>query len=129
MLSARTPEHGAGGERREEGRYSMTAFTGSRFRWFAVLVTFLVATVAASAGNSAPAGTRASATTLVDGTTDSITNLDPAGAYDFGTYTLDANVFEHLLDFKNGPKLAPSLATKCVSVGNLATWRCTLRQG
>jgi peptide/nickel transport system substrate-binding protein len=107
----------------------MTAFTGSRFRWFAVLVTFLAATVAASAGNSAPAGARASATTVVDGTTDSITNLDPAGAYDFGTFTLDINVFEHLLDFKNGAKLAPSLATKCVSVGNLATWRCTLRQG
>jgi peptide/nickel transport system substrate-binding protein len=107
----------------------MTAFTGSRFRWFAVLVTFLVATVAASAGNSARVGGRATATTLVDGTTDSITNLDPAGTYDFGTFTLDANVFEHLLDFKNGSKLAPSLATKCVSVGNLTTWRCTLRQG
>ena len=29
----------------------------------------------------------------------------------------------------NGPKLEPSLATKCFSVGSLATWRCTLRRG
>lgn len=107
----------------------MTAFARSWKGASVVLVAFLLASVAASVGRSAPADARASATTLVNGTTDSITNLDPAGTYDFGTFTLDANVFEHLLDFKNGPKLVPSLATKCVSVGNLQTWRCTLRQG
>lgn len=66
---------------------------------------------------------------LIDGTTDSITNLDPAGTYDFGTFTLDANVFEHLLDFANGPKLSPSLATRCVPVGTVKKWSCTLRRG
>ena len=39
------------------------------------------------------------------------------------------NVYEHLLDFRHGPKLEPSLATKCFSVGSLATWRCNLRRG
>jgi peptide/nickel transport system substrate-binding protein len=43
--------------------------------------------------------------------------------------TLDANVFEHLMDFRNGSKLEPSLATKCFSVGTLKTWRCNLRKG
>jgi len=91
------------------------------------VVALVVIALGAGAGQSALAGP--SATTLVDGTTDSITNLDPAGSYDYGTQTLMGNVYEHLLDFRNGPKLEPSLATKCFSVGSLATWRCTLRRG
>jgi len=83
------------------------------------VVALVVIALGAGAGQSALA--RPSATTLVDGTTDSITNLDPAGSYDYGTQTLMGNVYEHLLDFRNGPKLEPSLATKCFSVGSLAT--------
>ena len=101
---------------------------GRRFVAVAVLSLLVAVVVGAGIGQSALRGSSAS-DTLVDGTTDTITNLDPAGTYDFGTFTLDANIFEHLLDFKNGPKLEPSLATKCVSVGTLKTWRCTLRQG
>ena len=91
------------------------------------VVALVVIALGAGAGQSAFSGP--SASTLVDGTTDSITNLDPAGSYDYGTQTLMGNVYEHLLDFRNGPKLEPSLATKCVSVGTLKTWRCTLRRG
>ncbi len=81
----------------------------------ATLALLVTVVVGASAGQSAL--DRASQSdTLVDGTTDSITNIDPAGSYDYGTFTLQANVFEHLLDFRNGSKLEPSLATKCVSV-------------
>ena len=101
-----------------------------RFGVLAALGVLVVAVVGAGAGQSAfSGGTAASASTLVDGTTDSITNIDPAGTYDYGTFTLDYNVFEHLLDFKNGPKLEPQLATKCFSVGTLRTWRCNLRKG
>ncbi len=84
--------------------------------------------VALGTGAAQSAFGSASATTLVDGTTDSITNIDPAGTYDYGTFTLESNVFEHLLDFRHGSKLEPSLATKCFSVGNLKTWRCNLRR-
>ena len=101
-----------------------------RLSALAALVLLAVATVGASAARSALSGSRhASASTLVDGTTDSITNLDPAGTYDFGTATLDYNSFEHLLDFKHGSKLGPSLATKCFSAGSLKKWRCNLRKG
>jgi peptide/nickel transport system substrate-binding protein len=104
---------------------------GWRFGVLAALGVLVVAVVGAGAGQSAFSGASASSasSTLVDGTTDTITNLDPAGTYDFGTFTLDANIFEHLLDFKNGSKLEPSLATKCFSVGSLKTWRCNLRRG
>jgi peptide/nickel transport system substrate-binding protein len=102
----------------------------SRWHIGAVALAVLIVAVAAGAAVGHSAATQTSASdTLVDGTTDTITNLDPAGTYDFGTFTLDANVFEHLLDFKNGTKLQPSLATKCFSVGTLKTWRCTLRRG
>ena len=99
--------------------------------WRIVALSSVVAlvVVALGAGAAQSAFSSASATTLVDGTTDSITNIDPAGSYDYGTATLQFNVFEHLLDFPHGSKLEPSLATKCFSVGTLKTWRCTLRKG
>jgi peptide/nickel transport system substrate-binding protein len=66
---------------------------------------------------------------LVSGTTDSVTNIDPAGNYDFGSFTVDANIFEHLYDARNGTKLVPSLATACRPAGTTKKWRCTLRRG
>jgi len=68
---------------------------------------------------------------LVDGTTDSVTNIDPAGNYDFGSATLDATIFQHLLEYqpgKTGPQ--PVLATKCsFKAETLKVFTCTLRQG
>jgi peptide/nickel transport system substrate-binding protein len=91
------------------------------------VVALVVIAIGAGAGQSAFSGP--SETTLVDGTTDTITNLDPAGSYDYGTVTLQFNIFDHLMDFPHGAKLEPSLATKCSPVGTLKTWRCTLRRG
>jgi peptide/nickel transport system substrate-binding protein len=91
-------------------------------------VLLMVALAGAGAGQSA-LGDAAQGGTIVSGTTDTVTNIDPAGNYDFGSATLDVNMFEHLLDFRNGAKLEPSLATGCKSVRNLKTWRCNLRRG
>ena len=93
----------------------------------ATLALLVVVVAGAGVGQSALGGSSQSGT-LVDGTTDSITNIDPAGSYDYGTFTLEANFLEHLLDFRHGAKLEPSLATKCFSVGSLTTWRCNLRK-
>ncbi|MER3411502.1 MAG: ABC transporter substrate-binding protein [Thermoleophilia bacterium] len=96
----------------------------------AALVLAAVVALGPSVGQSARAGgNQAAASIIVNGTTDSVTNLDPAGNYDFGSFTLDALIFEHLLDFKTGATLRPSLATRCVPVGTVKTWRCTLRRG
>src|SRR3970040_280115 len=92
------------------------------------LAACVLVLTAAGAGQSALGGA-AQGGTIVNGTSDTVTNIDPAGNYDFGSFTVDINIFEHLLDFSNGPKLQPSLATKCFSVGNLKTWRCNLRTG
>ena len=99
------------------------------WRIIALSSVVALAVVALGAGAGLSATSEPSASTLVDGTTDSITNLDPAGSYDYGTATLVFNVLEHLLDFPHGAKLEPSLATKCFAVGTLKTWRCNLRKG
>jgi peptide/nickel transport system substrate-binding protein len=101
-----------------------------RLSALAALVLLVLATVGASAGRSAFAGTdRVSASTLVDGTTDTVTNIDPAGEYDYGTFTIDNQIFDGLYHYLPGNKLAPALATGCEASANLKTWTCGLRRG
>jgi len=94
----------------------------------ATLALLVVVVAGASVGQSALNGSSQSGI-LVSGTTDTVTNLDPAGNYDFGSFAADINMYEHLLDAKNGAKIVPSLATRCAPVGTVKTWRCTLRRG
>jgi peptide/nickel transport system substrate-binding protein len=94
----------------------------------ATLAVCVVVVAGAGVGQSALGGS-SQAGVLISGTTDSITNIDPAGNYDFGTATLGYNVFEHLYDARNGAKIVPSLATGCAPRGSTRTWRCTLRRG
>ena len=102
---------------------------GWRFGTLAFVVMLSVAALGAGAGQSALTGSSQSAV-IVSGTTDAITNLDPAGTYDFPSFTADIMIYEHLLDFRNGTRLEPSLATRCSAVGgNLRRWRCNLRRG
>ena len=90
------------------------------------LVALLTAAIVAGAGQSAPS---AQGGTIVAGTTDTVTNIDPAGAYDYGSFTLAENIYNNLYQASNGVKVSPSLATKCAPVGTVKTWRCTLRRG
>ncbi|MFD3533123.1 ABC transporter substrate-binding protein [Streptomyces sp. NPDC058664] len=63
------------------------------------------------------------------GTTDAVTSLDPAGAYDAGSWALYSNVFQSLLTFRPGSTTpVPDAAESCKFVGAaLTTYRCTLR--
>jgi peptide/nickel transport system substrate-binding protein len=96
-----------------------------------VVAAAAIAAVAAFGVQAALSGSDATSAkdVLVSGTTDSVTNIDPAGNYDFGSFTVDANIFEHLLDAKRGTKLQPSLATGCKSSNKARLWTCTLRRG
>jgi peptide/nickel transport system substrate-binding protein len=106
----------------------------SRFerRWrigaLAGIVAVATAIVGAGVGQSAP-GTTAAGGTIVAGTTDTVTNIDPAGNYDYGSATLGYTIYEHLYAARNSSKVVPELATKCAPVGTVKTWRCTLRRG
>ncbi|MER6916951.1 ABC transporter substrate-binding protein [Streptomyces sp. NPDC000594] len=65
------------------------------------------------------------------GTSDVITSLDPAGAYDAGSWALYSNVFQSLLTFRAGsPTPVPDAAEKCAFTGGgLKSYRCELRPG
>jgi peptide/nickel transport system substrate-binding protein len=95
-------------------------------------VIVVLATLGAGAGLSARhvAKHSTASSTLIDGTTDSVVNIDPAGNYDFGSATVDNQIFQHLLEAGPGSLTPhPVLATKCGFKGNLKTYQCSLRHG
>ncbi|MEU6401639.1 ABC transporter substrate-binding protein [Streptomyces sp. NPDC046985] len=69
--------------------------------------------------------------TIIVGTTDAVTSLDPAGAYDAGSWALYSNLFQSLLTFEpDGAAPVPDAAKSCAFVGGgLRTYRCELRPG
>ncbi|MFE5819813.1 ABC transporter substrate-binding protein [Streptomyces sp. NPDC056479] len=69
--------------------------------------------------------------TIKVGTTDAVTSLDPAGAYDAGSWALFNNVFQSLLTFESGGVTpVPDAAQSCGFAGSdLSTYRCELREG
>jgi peptide/nickel transport system substrate-binding protein len=106
----------------------------SKWRLAALLALVLVVLAALGAGAARSAGRsaehKASGGIIVDGTTDSVTNIDPAGNYDFGSGTLDYQIFQHLLEAGPGSLTPhPVLATKCGFKGGLKTFVCSLRHG
>jgi peptide/nickel transport system substrate-binding protein len=106
----------------------------ARWRLGVLLALLLIALAAlgASAGTSAFRGAhqQTASNTLVDGTTDSVVNIDPAGSYDLGSQAVQYVIFQHLLEAGPGGLTPhPVLATKCAFQGNLKTYGCTLRHG
>ncbi|MEU2872361.1 ABC transporter substrate-binding protein [Streptomyces olivoreticuli] len=65
------------------------------------------------------------------GTTDTVTALDPAGAYDVGSWALFGNLYQSLLTFTPGSTTpVPDAASRCGFRGrSLQTYVCTLRDG
>ncbi|MYZ37408.1 MULTISPECIES: ABC transporter substrate-binding protein [unclassified Streptomyces] len=94
-----------------------------------ILITCLVLVVAGVGGwqllPSDPAGQKP----ITVGTTDVVTSLDPAGAYDAGSWALFSNIYQSLLTFKpDSVTPVPDAARECAFVGTeLRTYRCELR--
>ncbi len=65
------------------------------------------------------------------GTTDTVTSLDPAGAYDAGSWAVYSNVYQSLLTFEAGSTTpVPDAASTCGFLGtSLTAYQCTLREG
>src|SRR5438270_8461377 len=100
-----------------------------RLRYLAVLglAGLALAAVGVTAAQSKPLHSTAS--TIIDGTTDTVTNVDPAGNYDYGSATVDLMIYQHLYELKPGGAPVPSLATGCKPNAQLTVWTCTLKQG
>lgn len=94
-----------------------------------LLVMCVVLVTAAVGGwQLLPSGADKKAAVTV-GTTDVVTSLDPAGAYDAGSWAMYSNVFQTLLTFRpSGVTPVPDAASSCKFTGiKLQTYQCELR--
>jgi peptide/nickel transport system substrate-binding protein len=67
--------------------------------------------------------------TITVGTTDKIISLDPAGAYDQGSWTPIQNIYQHLMVVAPGANKATPDAAQSCSFTNPTTYTCTMRPG
>ena len=63
------------------------------------------------------------------GTTESITAMDPAGSYDFGSWNVQYNVFEQLLTIPASAEEPVGDAAESCEYNDPKTITCTLREG
>jgi peptide/nickel transport system substrate-binding protein len=99
-----------------------------RFRW--LLTGSAVAALAVAAALAATAhGAAKAKPIIIDGTTGTVVNIDPANEYDYDSFTVDLPIYQGLYGFPSGAKLKPVLATGCSHTSNLKTWTCHLRHG
>lgn len=100
----------------------------SRIGWKVAAAALGLAGFTAFGGPACAAQTPAN--TLIDGTTDTVTNIDPAGQYNYGSDTVDREIFQHLMAFPAGSTVpSPELATACTANETVTDWTCTLRKG
>ncbi|MYR42353.1 ABC transporter substrate-binding protein [Streptomyces sp. SID5910] len=93
------------------------------------LVALLVLTVVAAGGWRWLSQQTEDHEAITVGTTEPVTSLDPAGAYDSGSWALFSNVFQTLLTFDPGdPTPVPDAAERCdFEDEELRLFRCRLR--
>lgn len=108
----------------------MTSVSNKGWRIAAVgsvaAIAMVLAGCASGGGNSNSSG---SAKSIVIGTTDKVTFLDPAGSFDNGTTTVETQVYATLMNSKPGTAdVQPDLATKA-EFTDPNTYTVTLKPG
>ncbi len=63
------------------------------------------------------------------GTTETVTSMDPAGSYDFGSWNMQYNIFEQLLSIPAGADAPVGDAATGCEYDDPQTVTCTLREG
>ncbi|MFJ4919853.1 ABC transporter substrate-binding protein [Streptomyces sp. NPDC088725] len=94
-----------------------------------ILITLVVLAVAGVGGWQLLPSDKAQNKAITVGTTDVVSSLDPAGAYDAGSWALFGNVYQSLLTFKpSSVTPVPDAARECdFTDDQLTTYRCELR--
>ena len=75
-----------------------------RMRWLLLGVSVAAVAVAAALAASAYGGSKSSGI-IIDGTTGTVVNIDPANEYDYDSFAVDLNIFQGLYGFPNGATL------------------------
>lgn len=95
----------------------------------------LVATLAACGENTSDSGGGdgggggASGEPWILGTTETVTTVDPAGSYDFGSWNLQYNIYEQLMTVPAGESQPVGDAAESCEYDNPTTLTCKLRPG
>ncbi|MEZ0094702.1 ABC transporter substrate-binding protein [Streptacidiphilus sp. EB129] len=91
----------------------------------------LLATTAACGSSASTAAKGVPSTSITMGTIAAYSSLDPAGAYDYGSWLLYYNIYQGLMSYKPGANVpTPDAASACDFVGTgYTTYHCTLRSG
>jgi peptide/nickel transport system substrate-binding protein len=99
----------------------------------AVAVTAMTLAACGSGRTGTPAasnsGGTSSGSSIIVGTTDKVTTLDPAGSYDNGSFHVQTQVFSFLMSFEpGGATLAPDAAKSCSFTSDVV-YTCILKDG
>ncbi|HEX5771011.1 MAG TPA: ABC transporter substrate-binding protein [Nocardioidaceae bacterium] len=96
----------------------------------------MIASLAACGGDEGSTGTdgnggegTAAGEPWILGTTDSVTALDPAGSYDFGSWNLQYNIYEQLLSIPANESEPVGDAAESCEYDDPQTITCKLREG
>lgn len=98
-------------------------------------VSGLILTLAACGGDDGDGdgdgggGDTGASAPWVLGTTESVTAMDPAGSYDFGSWNVQYQVFEQLLTIPAGAEEPVGDAAETCAYDDPQTITCTLREG
>lgn len=80
-------------------------------------------------GNGNGEGSSAAGEPWILGTTETVTAMDPAGSYDFGSWNLQYNIYEQLLSIPAGESEPVGDAAESCEYDDPQTITCTLRAG
>jgi peptide/nickel transport system substrate-binding protein len=81
-----------------------------------------------TAGNGGNGGNSGSSAITV-GTTDSVIALDPAGSYDFGSLTIEENIYQFLMQVPAGQKAPVPDAAQSCSFTKPTEYTCKMKTG
>ena len=97
----------------------------------AIVGVAVAATALAACGtkNSAPSGSNASGNYILGTTDSSVTSLDPAGAYDLPSWTIQYNIYQQLVSYKPGSTTPTPYAAKSCTYTDPKTVKCILNPG
>lgn len=97
------------------------------------LLSAIALTATAAAVLTGCASTGSSGTDAVDGlvvgTTDVVTSLDPAGAWDRGSYTAQTQLYQHLLTYPAGKTTTSPEVAKSCDFTDGTHYVCEIRDG
>lgn len=93
------------------------------------LATTMAACGSEDDGGNSDSGSGGGGESWILGTTETVTAMDPAGSYDFGSWNMQFNIFEQLVSIPAGADEPVGDAAESCAYDDPQTVTCTLREG